>query len=174
MLLTLARPSEKGKECFVVIKCALVIQWNVRKSDTNCILKQRSLGCQTQHFRRLVDLLGFQSNLLAVSFFMHSIFYAFHYLCIPLFMHSIIYAFHYMWCICGAGGETLGRLKKGFRRPLCAMRTITLCFDKANRTYVCWHPTFFAALKILFCEQVSDSRIRPTRLAAFFCFECKK
>ena len=50
-------------------------------------------------------------------------------------MHSIIYAFHYMWCICGAGGETLGRLKKGFRRPLCAMRTITLCFDKANRTY---------------------------------------
>ena len=25
MLLTLARPSEKGKECFVVIKCALVI-----------------------------------------------------------------------------------------------------------------------------------------------------
>ena len=27
------------------------------------------------------------------------------------------------------------RLKKGFRRPLCAMRTITLCFDKANRTY---------------------------------------
>ncbi|WP_207894335.1 hypothetical protein, partial [Uruburuella suis] len=70
--------------------------------------------------------------------------------------------------------DALGRLKKGFRRPLCAMRTITLCFDKANRTYVCWHPTFFAALKILFCEQVSDSRIRPTRLAAFFCFECKK
>ena len=25
--------------------------------------------------------------------------------------------------------------KKGFRRHLCAMRTITLCFDKANRTY---------------------------------------
>ena len=28
-----------------------------------------------------------------------------------------------------------GRLK-GFRRHLCAMRTITLCFHKANRTYV--------------------------------------
>ena len=65
MLLTLARPSEKGKECFVVIKCALVI--------------------------------------------------------------------------CGAGGAALkgagmsdselssGRLK-GFRRHLCGMRTITLCF----------------------------------------------
>ena len=25
--------------------------------------------------------------------------------------------------------------ERGFRRPLCAMRTITLCFDKANRTY---------------------------------------
>ena len=24
---------------------------------------------------------------------------------------------------------------KGFRRPLCAMRTITLCLHKANRTY---------------------------------------
>ena len=29
-----------------------------------------------------------------------------------------------------------GRLKKCFRRPLCAMRMMTLCFDKANRTYV--------------------------------------
>ena len=44
------------------------------KVTQNCILQRRRLGCQTQRFRRLVDLLGFQSNLPAVS-----LFYAFHY-----------------------------------------------------------------------------------------------
>ena len=44
------------------------------KVTQNCILQRRRLGCQTQRFRRLVDLLGFQPNLPAVS-----LFYAFHY-----------------------------------------------------------------------------------------------
>ena len=30
-----------------------------------------------------------------------------------------------------------GRLQKGFRRPLCVMRMITLCFHKDNRIYAC-------------------------------------
>ena len=45
------------------------------KVTQNCILQRRRLGCQTQCFRRLVDLLGFQPNLPAVS-----LFYAFHYM----------------------------------------------------------------------------------------------
>ena len=43
----------------------------------------------------------------------------------PLFLCGL----HRMWKIKRC------RLKKGFRRHLCAMRTITLCFRKANRTY---------------------------------------
>ena len=37
------------------------------KVTQNYILQRRRLGCQTQRFRRLVDLLGFQPNLPAVS-----------------------------------------------------------------------------------------------------------
>ena len=41
------------------------------KVTRNCILQRRRLGCQTQRFRRLVDLLGLQPNLPAYHFFMH-------------------------------------------------------------------------------------------------------
>ena len=38
------------------------------KVTRNCILQRRRLGCQTQRFRRLVDLLGLQPNLPVVTF----------------------------------------------------------------------------------------------------------
>ena len=100
----------------------------------------------------------------------------------PLFLCGL----HRMWKIKRC------RLKKGFRRHLCAMRTITLCFHKANRTYGTT-PLFLRGLhrmwKIKRCrlkKRVSDGicapcvRLRfvftklivPTVLRRYFCVAC--
>ena len=50
-----------------------------------------------------------------------------------------------------------GRLKKRFQTASCPMRTITLCFHKANRTYAGWAPACAGVTDIWFCKSLRPS-----------------
>ena len=50
-----------------------------------------------------------------------------------------------------------GRLKKKFQTDSGPMRTITLCFHKANRTYAGWAPACAGATDIWFYKSLRPS-----------------
>ncbi|MBP7810973.1 MAG: hypothetical protein KA006_01470 [Neisseria sp.] len=55
----------------------------------------------------------------------------------------------------GRFAKVSGRLKKKFQTDSGPMRTITLCFHKANRTYAGWAPACAGATGKAFCKDAT-------------------
>ena len=152
MLLTLARPSEKGKECFVVIKCALVICGaggdalkDAGVGDSELSSGRLKKRFQTAFVCRAYDYALFLTKLIVPTLVVCRFVFDMENKWMPsekrfqtafvcraydyaLFSQSqsylrLLFAVSFLiWKINGC------RLKKGFRRHLFVVRAITLCF----------------------------------------------